>query len=109
MTRDKTDYDLSPIVEELSAHSQGLMRSGSAGARLLPGTRTGFLSRGSRGTRSSRTKSRSTAAPPSSDASRLARVRWSAAMSGSHAAYVQARRSCCPRPDRKPSSKAPES
>jgi len=36
MTRDKTDYDLSPIVEELSAHSQGLMRSGSAGARLLP-------------------------------------------------------------------------
>jgi len=36
MTRDKTDYDLSPIVEELSAHSQGLMRSGSAGVRLLP-------------------------------------------------------------------------
>lgn len=36
MTRDKTDYDLSPIVEKLSAHSQGLMRSGSAGLRLLP-------------------------------------------------------------------------
>jgi serine O-acetyltransferase len=38
MTRDTTDYDLSPIVEELSAHSQGLTRAGAfnRGARLLP-------------------------------------------------------------------------
>ena len=38
MTRDTTDYDLSPIVEKLRAHSQGLTRAGAFNrwARLLP-------------------------------------------------------------------------
>jgi serine O-acetyltransferase len=38
MTRDMTDYDLSPIVEELCAHSHELTRAGAfnRGARLLP-------------------------------------------------------------------------
>jgi serine O-acetyltransferase len=41
MTTNPTDYDLSPIVEELCAHSQGLTRAGAfnRGAQLLPSRR----------------------------------------------------------------------
>ncbi len=41
MSSDATDYDLTPIVERLCAHSQGLTRSGAfnRGAQLLPSRR----------------------------------------------------------------------